>query len=95
MNKSDLKKKFIIGTANFTQKYGADPIKINQLEIKKIFKLSKKNNILKIDTAYDYFKEKKIFKKIDKKFNFITKITPDYKWTSLDYCKNRLKFHKN
>ncbi len=93
MNKSDLKKKFIIGSANFTQKYGADPIKINQLEIKKIFKLSKKNNILKIDTAYDYFKEKKIFKKIDKEFNFITKITPDYKWTSLDYCKNKLKNH--
>lgn len=93
MIKSNFKKKIIIGSANFTQKYGVDPIKINQLEIKKILKLSKKNNIFKIDTAYDYFKENKIYKKIDKKFKFITKITPDHNWKSLDYCKNQLEDH--
>ena len=93
MNKNYFKKKIIIGSANFTQKYGADPIKINQLEINKILKLLIKNNVLKIDTANDYLKEKKIFKKIDKKFKFTTKINPDFKWISLNYCKDKLKNH--
>ena len=48
---------------------------------------------MKIDTAYDYLKEKKIFKKIDKKFKFTTKINPDFKWISLNYCKDKLKNH--
>ena len=43
MNKNELKKRFIIGTANFTQKYGADPKEIDNKEIKKILNLAKKN----------------------------------------------------
>ena len=39
MKKFQLKKRFIIGSANFTQKYGADSTKINNYEIKKILNL--------------------------------------------------------
>ena len=67
MNRHNFKKKFIIGSANFTQKYGADTTKINQNEIKKILNFAKKNNINTIDTADTYYtadtylKEKKYF----------------------------------
>ena len=39
MNKINFKKRLIIGTANFTQKYGADPNKIKRLEGKLADKL--------------------------------------------------------
>mgnify|MGYP001248845103 CR=1 FL=1 len=100
MNKNLLKKKLIIGSANFTQMYGAHKKKVSSKEITKILDLAKKNNIYKIDTAESYLKNKCIFKKINKKFQFITKIQPDNNWTSLDYCKKELlghfqKFNKN
>lgn len=95
MNKSQLKKKIVIGSANFTQKYGADTIKIKSLEIKKILNLAKKNNIYTIDTAESYLKDKKIFKNINKKFKFSSKISPDYKWTSLELCQKKLDGHFN
>ena len=95
MNRSQLKKKIIIGSANFTQKYGADLIKITSHEIKKILNLAKKNNICKIDTAESYLKDKKIFKNINKKFKFLSKISPDYKWTSLEFCQKKLNDHFN
>ena len=41
MNKTKLKKRIIIGSANFTQKYGADPIKLTYKENKKILNLAK------------------------------------------------------
>ena len=93
MNKSQLKNRIIIGSANFTQNYGADSTKINSHEIKKILNLAKKNNIYKIDTAETYLKDKKIFKNINKKFKFSSKIIPNHKWTSLDFCQNNLEDH--
>tara|TARA_A100001011_G_C14225339_1_gene806343 strand:- start:586 stop:1449 length:864 start_codon:yes stop_codon:yes gene_type:complete len=93
MKKFQLKKRFIIGSANFTQKYGADSTKINNYEIKKILNLAKKNNIYKIDTAEAYLQEKQIFKKLNKKFKFLTKITPDQNWTSSEFCELKLSNH--
>ena len=93
MYKSQLKKRIIIGSANFTQKYGADPTKINSIEIKKILNLAEKNSIYEIDTAESYLKNKGIFKKINKKFKFSTKIIPDHKWVSLEYCQLKLENH--
>ena len=93
MNKNELKKKIIIGSANFDKGYGVVPAKMSQIEINKILNLSKKNNIYKIDTADGYLKNKNIFKNIDKKFKFITKIRPDYKWISLDYCEQKIENH--
>ena len=58
MNKIQLKKKIIIGTANFTQKYGIKPLILNTKNIEKIFYLAQKNEINKIDTASAYFKKK-------------------------------------
>ena len=92
MNKSYLKK-IIIGTANFTQKYGAHPTKINRYEIKKILDLAKKNNLLEIDTAESYLKDKNIFKDVNKKFQFSTKILPDDRWISLEYCQKKIEDH--
>ena len=50
MNRVDFKKKLIIGTANFVNKYGVDSVKINENEIIKILEFSKKNKINKIYT---------------------------------------------
>ena len=93
MNKFHLKKRFIIGSSNFTQKYGAHPVKINSYEIKKILDLAEKNNIFEIDTAESYLKDKNIFKNISKKFKFSTKILPDHRWVSPEYCQKNLENH--
>ena len=93
MNKANLKKKFIIGTANFTQTYGAVPTNIRSREIKKILSLAKKNGINKIDTAEAYLKNNYIFKKIDKTFKFSTKIIANSKWESLEFCEKKLQDH--
>ena len=47
--------------SKFYSKVWSRSIKINQLEINKILKLLIKKNVLKIDTADDYLKEKKNF----------------------------------
>ena len=93
MNKHELKKKIIIGAANFTQKYGADPKKISHKEIKKILNLAKENGIHKIDTAEAYLKNKDVFKNVEKKFKFLSKITPDSRWVSLEFCQTQLENH--
>lgn len=93
MNKTGLKKKIVIGSANFTQKYGADAKKIEDDEIKKILNLAKKNNIYKIDTAEAYINKKNIFDNIDKRFKFCTKIIPNYRWVSLEFCQKKLEEH--
>ena len=96
MNRKNFKKKLIIGSANFTQKYGMDSTKINPNEVIKILNFAKKNYINKIDSADTYYtaetflEEKNIFKKIDKKFQFIAKVKPDQKWTSLSYCQKKI-----
>ena len=93
MNKTKLKRRLVIGSANFTQKYGTDLIKLNQKENKKILNLAKKNGIYEIDTAKSYLKNKDIFLNIDKKFKFSTKIIPDSKWVSLEFCQKQLEDH--
>ena len=93
MKQIKFKKKFIIGSANFAHKYGINLVKVNQKEIDDIIKLAKKNKIYKIDTAKAYLGNKKIFKNIKKNFKFITKIKPDPKWISLEFCKKKLLSH--
>ena len=91
MNKSDIKKRLILGSANFSQKYGAENNKIHITEIKKILNLAKLNNINQIDTADSYLKDSSIFRHIKKKFIFITKIKPDSKWNCINYCEKKVK----
>lgn len=93
MQRNHLIKKFVIGSANFTQKYGADLKQINNIEIRKILKIAKKNNISKIDTAESYIKNKNVFNSIDKKFTFFSKIKPNSKWESLKYCQKKIEKH--
>ena len=62
MKNNKFKKKFVIGSANFFQKYGADQNKVSNNEIKNILSLAKENKIFKIDTVENYFKNKNIFK---------------------------------
>lgn len=83
----------MIGSANFTQRYGADSTKIKSNEIKKILNLAKKNNIYQIDTAEAYINKKDVFKNVDKKFKFSTKILPNSKWVSLEFCQKELERH--
>ena len=93
MNKTKLKSRIIIGSANFAQKYGVDPIKLNYKENRKILNLAKNNGIYEIDTAKAYLKNKDIFSNINKKFKFSTKIMPDSKWVSLEFCQKQLEDH--
>ena len=93
MSRINLKKKIIIGTANFTQTYGIVPTNISLKEIKKILNLAKKNKIYKIDTAEAYLKNSNIFKKIDKTFEFSTKMIVDTRWVSLEFCQQKLQHH--
>ena len=93
MKKSELKNRIMIGSANFTQKYGIDTIKVDIFEIKKILNLAKKNKIFNIDTAEAYLKDKNIFHNVSKKFEFSTKINPNSKWISLEYCQKKLENH--
>lgn len=93
MKRNILIKKIIIGSANFTQKYGADLKQINNKEIRKILKIAKKNNISKIDTAENYIKNKTAFNSIDKNFTFFSKIKPNSKWVSLKYCQKKIDKH--
>lgn len=95
MIQSQLKKRLIIGSANFSQSYGADKTKVSELQIKKILDLAKKNNIYKIDTAETYLKQKKIFSKIDNKFKFIYKIIPSNEWLSLEFSLKKLEYFLN
>lgn len=73
MNKTVLKKRLIIGSANFTQKYGLSTTKINHDEIRKILDLAKENSIYKIDTAQAYLKKKIFLKILIKNLNFLQK----------------------
>lgn len=93
MKKISLKKKLVIGSANFTKKYGADSTKIKHNEIKKILNLAKENDIYKIDTAEAYINKENVFKNIDKKFKFTTKIIPNSRWVSLEFCQKQLDEH--
>jgi aryl-alcohol dehydrogenase-like predicted oxidoreductase len=93
MSRANLKHKFIIGTANFTQTYGANPTNVSKNEITKILHLAKKHKINKIDTAEAYLKTNYNFKKIEKTFKFSSKIIADSRWTSLEFCQKKLQNH--
>ena len=91
MNMENLINKFVLGTANFSQKYGVQTTKINLNEIKKILNLAKKNNVIKIDTAESYLKDVSFFKDLKKRFKLITKINPDNDWASFSFCEQKIK----
>lgn len=93
MNKTELKKRFVIGSANFTQKYGADPLKLNFKQANEILDYATKIGINKIDTAEAYFKKSNLFSNINHKLKFFTKIMPNKKWNSLEYCQKKLENH--
>ena len=80
MEKS-LKKKIIIGSANFGDKYGIDNKKISFTDLKKIFKYLKRNNLKTIDTANSYKNSEKIIGKLIKKnrtnWKIISKVEKD------------------
>lgn len=93
MNKNQFIKRLVIGSANFSQRYGIYSANVNNIEIKRILDYAKKKQITKIDTAEAYLIKKDIFKKIDKDFYFFTKITPDDRWTSLSFCQKEIEKH--
>ena len=71
------KRKIVIGTANFSMKYGLinNFTKLNRSEIKRIIKKAEKKKLNFFDTAKDYGESEKIIgQEIKKKWNIITKI---------------------
>ena len=95
----NLKKKLILGTANFSQKYGADNIKLDLNEIKKVLNYAKLNNIKKIDTAHSYLNDINYINLLKNRFKIITKITPNNNWSSSSFCEkwliNEIKYLDN
>jgi len=91
--KNHFKKKIIIGSANFFQKYGINNRKVQHKEIKKILDLAKKNKIDIIDTATGYLSDDSILKNLNHRFKFNSKINPDSNWTSYEHCKKKLQNH--
>lgn len=69
-------KKIILGTAQFSGKYGISNKNKNfdVNEIKKIINYSLKNKINNLDTALIYFSDPKIYELIKKRFNIYTKV---------------------
>ena len=68
--------KIIIGSANFSHKYGINKSKISSIsELKKIINYCKNNKINNIDDAISYGNVDGVFKEINTKdLKFITKI---------------------
>ena len=68
--------KIIIGSANFSNKYGINKSKVSSItELKKIINYCKKNRIYNIDDALSYGNAKTVFKKVDTQgLKFISKI---------------------
>jgi len=68
--------KIIIGSANFSNKYGINKSKVSSItELKKIINYCKKNRIYNIDDALSYGNTKTVFKKVDTQgLKFISKI---------------------
>ena len=62
-----LKKKIIIGSANFGDKYGINNKKISFSNLEKIFRYLKKNQLNTIDTANDYKNSEKNNREHNKK----------------------------
>ncbi len=80
MSKKNIKtNKYVIGCANFGQKYGLRQKNFKLNEFEQIFKLCIKNNILYFDTAADYGNSEKLLGDIISKqkipVNIITKLT--------------------
>jgi len=70
-----MKKKIIIGSANFNQNYGINNNNISKKEIKKLINLAKKHGINTIDTAAGYKDSEKIIGSLKfKKLKIISKI---------------------
>ena len=70
-----MKNKIILGSANFDQIYGKKKNFIKKSEIKKLFKLAKKNKIKTIDTSPLYNKSEKIIGLLNNnRFKIISKI---------------------
>jgi aryl-alcohol dehydrogenase-like predicted oxidoreductase len=93
MNKKKFISRIVIGSANFMQKYGAHLTKVNLKENKKIINLAKRNNIYEIDTAKAYLSNKNFFKNFEKRFKFTTKVIPNSRWISFEYCQSQLMDH--
>lgn len=77
MKKNDLIKKLVLGSAQFGINYGIanSKGKLKNKEIKKIINISKKNEVLKIDTAINYGSSQKDLGKNNlDKFEIITKL---------------------
>ena len=69
-----MENKIILGSANFDQKYGISRNFILKSEIKKLFKLAKKNKITTVDTSPSYDKSEKIIGSLNEKnFKIISK----------------------
>ena len=90
-----LKKKIIIGSANFGDKYGINNKKISFSNLEKIFRYLKKNQLNTIDTANDYKNSEKIIGSIIKKnksnWKIISKVKKDENNLEEFFCESKKK----
>ena len=93
MEKS-LKKKIIIGSANFGDRYGINNKKISTTNLEKIFRYLKKNKFNTIDTANNYKNSEKIIGNLIKKNKYNWKIISKVKKDGYDLEKKFLDSKK-
>ena len=83
--------KITVGCANFGQTYGLLSKKINNNEIKKIFRFCSRNKIKSFDVADSYKGAYSVLAQNKFKTSIDTKVSPDSKWIETIYCENHIK----
>jgi len=86
-----IKKKLIIGTANFGKKYGIAKSKVDQRTLSKILEYAKYQKLKYFDTAILYKNNQKLTNNLNSQSTINLKIAPNKKWINLDYIHK--KFH--
>lgn len=85
-----------LGSANFGSRYGLENKKINKNKLTNIITVAKKNNLLNIDTSFEYVDSHQCLKRItDKKMKINTKIFLKKNSNFMSVKKKIENFNKN
>lgn len=90
-----IKKKLIIGTANFGQKYGIAKSNVNLKSLSKILKYAEVQKLENFDTSTTYNSNKILFDNLNYKSKINLKIIPNKKWENLDHIYKVFEKIKN
>tara|TARA_B100000989_G_scaffold297916_1_gene285231 strand:+ start:1617 stop:2441 length:825 start_codon:yes stop_codon:yes gene_type:complete len=88
--------KLCLGSANFGNKYGFNNKKVNKAHLSKIINTAITNDLLNIDTSFEYFNSHQELKRVISKHMIVnTKIFLNNKTSFISIKKKILNFNKN